>query len=437
MVASDGFVVFDLETTGLNPKKSDRIVEIGVVHVSREGEMTEQWQTLLNPERDLGPTRIHGIRGADVRDAPRFSGVADELRELFDNRTIVAHNASFDTRFLVAEWERAGLIDDSDWGISALCTMQLGSKLIPGAGRTLADCCAAFDIDNHNAHAALSDARATARLLSEYMRLPGTSDVWESSLSVGFDAKRVRTFGQRIAPHPRSLGDLASAATKNAADERPSERWSQIVADLPDLTVKNETERDYLALLDKSLSDYILDIEEAMELAQLALDLGLERKRSRQLESQFFDQVVATAWADGELTTAEKGQLRQIALALKIAESRLEAALKRQSVPLVASAPSRAPEVVSETIPAGAMVVLTGDMRTSREAWTQRLTQAGFVVHPAVTKKVDLVIAEDEDSLSGKARKARKYGIPILSEVQMENYLAGNRTDDMAVRGVK
>lgn len=76
-------------------------------------------------------------------------------------------------------------------------------------------------------------------------------------------------------------------------------------------------------------------------------------------------------------------------------------------------------------------------MRTSREAWTQRLTQAGFVVHPAVTKKVDLVMAEDEDSLSGKARKARKYGIPILSEVQKENYLTGNRTDDMAVRGVK
>lgn len=437
MVASDGFVVFDLETTGLNPKRSDRIVEIGVVHVSREGEMTEQWQTLLNPERDLGPTRIHGIRGADVRDAPRFSGIADELRELFDNRTIVAHNASFDTRFLLSEWERAGLLAGSSLDLSALCTMQLASKLIPGAGRALADCCAAFDITNDNAHSALSDARATANLLSEYMRLPGTSDVWDSSLTSGFDARRIRTYGQRSAPCPRSLAEPAVAAGTSVTGERPPERWSRVVADLPDMTVNDESERDYLALLDKSLSDYILDIEEAMELAQLALDLGLERARSRQLESQFFDQVVAAAWEDGQLTAAEKDQLRQIALALRITEPRLVEALKPRFAPTVSAYPSIKPDAIFETISVGAMVVLTGDMRVSREIWTQRLSQAGYVVHPAVTKKVDLVVAEDVDSLSGKAQKARKYGIPIMSEDQLETFLASSETAYMTAQSVK
>lgn len=435
-VASDGFVVFDLETTGINPKRSDRIVEIGVVHVSREGEVTEQWQSLLNPERDLGPTRIHGIRGADVHDAPRFSGIADHLRELLDNRTIVAHNASFDTRFLLAEWERAGLVDDSNLSLSALCTMQLASKLIPGAGRSLADCCAAFDIPNDNAHSALSDARATASLLSQYMRLPGTSDVWDSSLSSGFDSTRIRTYGQRSAPYPRSLAESAVDAASSVPSERPRERWSRVVADLPDMTVNDENERDYLALLDKSLSDYILDIEEAMELAQLASDLGLERSRSRQLESQFFDQVVAAAWEDGELTAAEKEQLHQVALALTIAESRLSEALKPRFTPTVSAYPAIEPDAVSETFSVGAMIVLTGDMRVSREVWTQRLSQAGYVVHPAVTKKVDLVVAEDVDSLSGKAQKARKYGIPILSEDQMESFLASGRTSDRAAQGV-
>ena len=203
------------------------------------------------------------------------------------------------------------------------------------------------------------------------------------------------------------------------------------------MTVNDENERDYLALLDKSLSDYILDIEEAMELAQLALDLGLERGRSRQLESQFFDQVVAAAWADGELTAAEKDQLRQIALALTITEPRLIEALKPRFAPTVSACPSTEPDAISETIPVGAMIVLTGDMRVSREVWTQRLSQAGYVVHPAVTKKVDLVVAEDVDSLSGKAQKARKYGIPIMSEDQMETFLASSETSCMAGQSVK
>lgn len=62
------------------------------------------------------------------------------------------------------------------------------------------------------------------------------------------------------------------------------------------------------------------------------------------------------------------------------------------------------------------MVVLTGEMMRERSAWEADLRKRGFVPHPTVTKKVALVVAADPDSLSGKAKKARDYGIPIVGE---------------------
>jgi len=71
----------------------------------------------------------------------------------------------------------------------------------------------------------------------------------------------------------------------------------------------------------------------------------------------------------------------------------------------------------------GDLVVLTGDMRRNREDWHRELEQRGFVPRPAITKKVKLVVASDPDSLSGKARKARDYGITIVNEAGLERLL--------------
>lgn len=71
----------------------------------------------------------------------------------------------------------------------------------------------------------------------------------------------------------------------------------------------------------------------------------------------------------------------------------------------------------------GDLIVLTGDMARSREHWQCELRERGFVPWDAVTKKVKLVAAADPDSLSGKARKARDYGIPIVSEAGLADVL--------------
>jgi DNA polymerase-3 subunit epsilon len=64
----------------------------------------------------------------------------------------------------------------------------------------------------------------------------------------------------------------------------------------------------------------------------------------------------------------------------------------------------------------GDKIVLTGEMTRSRSDWENELSALGYVPWPSVTKQVTLVVAADHDSLSGKARKARDYGIPVVEE---------------------
>src|SRR5215217_494895 len=101
-----GYTVIDLETTGLVPQKHDRIVEIGVVFVSDQGVVEGQWSTLVDPQRDVGPTRIHGITARDVLGAPTFAQIAPLLIESIAGRTLVAHNARFDAGFIDYEFAR-------------------------------------------------------------------------------------------------------------------------------------------------------------------------------------------------------------------------------------------------------------------------------------------------------------------------------------------
>ena len=100
------FVVLDTETTGLF--KNDRIVEIGAI-VIQGNEILEEWSTLINPNRDLGPIHIHGITPTMVSMAPSFAEIANDLARLLNGRTLVCHNAHFDIRMLSQEFNRLGI----------------------------------------------------------------------------------------------------------------------------------------------------------------------------------------------------------------------------------------------------------------------------------------------------------------------------------------
>ena len=160
-----GFAVVDFETTGLSPAKGDRAIEIGLVHVAPDGTLEDEHETLIHVDRSVGASWVHHITARDLLHAPDFEGIAHELRDLLAGRVFVAHNVSFDSRFLLAEYSRMGASIPVHQS-TMLCTMKLSRSLI-GRGK-LSDCCDYFGIANEDAHSALGDAHATALLLGVY-----------------------------------------------------------------------------------------------------------------------------------------------------------------------------------------------------------------------------------------------------------------------------
>ena len=90
------YAVIDVETTGLRASWHDRIIEIAVVHPDADGRVQNEWCSLVNPDRDLGPQHIHGISAAEAERAPAFARLAGTVADLLRGRTLVAHNGLLD-----------------------------------------------------------------------------------------------------------------------------------------------------------------------------------------------------------------------------------------------------------------------------------------------------------------------------------------------------
>lgn len=402
------FAVVDFETTGILPSYHHRVVEIGVAHVDDDGTITGRWETLVNPERDLGPQRIHGIRASDILDAPTFSDIAGEFAELLRGRVFAAHNAAFDLRFLEAEFERAGYWLDG--GTPSVCTMTLSKSFGLGGTCSLLHACLAYGIDHSREHTAGDDSYAAAQLLTAYYRAsstwPGWSEYWERTAHSG----RMYAY-----PTARATG-VAWKARVDIPSEPPS-FLERISTD----AVRDEVEgaaAEYLALLDRCLLDGYISVEEGAQLADVARGLGLTRESVDSIHRDYFIELEHRAWADDVLTEDEKADLRAVGALLQLGEEMIAAAVDDVR-PDTADTPGQ----FAFTVTPGDHIVLTGDMVRARSDWEDELRARGLLPHPTVTKKTALVAAADPDSLSGKAKKARDYGIPIVSEAGLRKLL--------------
>ena len=157
------FSVIDIETTGLSPRKHDRILEIGIAKMNASGEIIETFETLFNPHRDVGPTRIHGISASMLTEAPTFEQIASPLLDFIHNTALVAHNAPFDLSFIMYELQRSGITIGE---ISNICTSDLCRKLVSDAPSfKLSALCEYFEIETRPQRSALADSIETAHLL--------------------------------------------------------------------------------------------------------------------------------------------------------------------------------------------------------------------------------------------------------------------------------
>lgn len=168
-------VLIDLETTGLRAT-SDRIIEVAAVRQER-GCPPKVLHTLVDPQqRDVGATSIHHITPEMVRGAPTINAVLPLLAPLCEGAVMVAHNASFEHRFLTAEMARCG----GQWGMPRMCTLALARRIHPErkhtVGHRLGDLVALYGLEVKNAHTALGDVRMMSGLLGAMVRRASTED---------------------------------------------------------------------------------------------------------------------------------------------------------------------------------------------------------------------------------------------------------------------
>lgn len=315
----------------------------------------------------------------------------------------MAHNASFDRRLVHAEFARAG------WDVPlvaehCVCTMQWAGRLVLHASRALAGCCAHLGIPLVDAHSASADATATAHLLRYYLAQHRPAP-WRDVLGVA-----------GAAPWPRIERSPFSVTVRGAAQPRQVPLLERIANELPHTGGTWEQEQ-YLAMLDRALLDRVLSVREQDGLVAIATELGIDREAARGLHIAYFEALARLAWADRVLTEAEVADLEAVAGLLGLSEAEVERSIDAVSAAEASGEPmAETPSVQAFKLKPGDLVEFTGEMSVPREVWMERATAVGLVPWSNVTKKVALVVAADPDSLSGKARKAADYGIPIVNE---------------------
>jgi len=170
-------IVLDTETTGLDPKKGDRIIEIGCLELENLQPTGRQFQAYINPERSVSEktVEITGLTDADLIDKPVFADVVERFLEFISDDPLIIHNASFDMGFLNAELERAQrpILSRN----KVIDTLDMARKKFPGSPASLDALCRRFNIDNSNRekHGAILDSELLADVYLELMggRQPG------------------------------------------------------------------------------------------------------------------------------------------------------------------------------------------------------------------------------------------------------------------------
>lgn len=198
-------IVLDTETTGIDPRKGHRLIEIGCIEIEDLLPTGRTFHHYVDPEREIEPdaTRVHGITNAQVRGKPKFASICDQLIEFIGDSKIIAHNAAFDRGFINMELERHGKPSppDEQW----IDTLEIARHKFPGMANSLDALCKRYNISlaERDLHGALIDARLLA---SVYLELLGGKErgLGLEMASAVADAAQVANFVS-YGPRPRPL----------------------------------------------------------------------------------------------------------------------------------------------------------------------------------------------------------------------------------------
>ena len=381
------FVVIDTETTGVF--KKDRIVEIALVLV-KSGAIKETWSTLINPMRDISNSQIHGITPNMVSAAPVFSEVANDIARFINGRILVGHNVSFDIRMLRQEFDRIGIV--ADFG-NNFCTMSAARSFTGISNCSLSEVCKEFNIQNEKMHSALGDATSTAHIFKILQE--DVQEISPTSIAVASDKLPARTLNRE------ALSGEISNKDKHIHN---------FINKVP-FPTSEQRYISYLQLLNLVLQDLHISDDEWAELKTWANDLNINESELDELHTGYLESFLQAALRDNVVTSLERDVLNRLSNALGI-----EIEVPSSDLINVSS---------NENIKPGMKVCFTGEAIDEEGTRIPRFEletlAAKFGLYPVSTvsnRSCNLLVAVDTTSMSGKAKKARDAGIPIISTEQ-------------------
>ncbi len=408
------FSLIDLETTGLF--KNDRIVEISIRKVDFQGNEIEHLNTLVNPERDVGPQSIHKISALDVQNAPVFSELVGNILSIIDNSVLVGHNINgFDIKFLSKEFEKAGLnfiyneentLDSLRFAKELKYPLKLEKlykSIVKGSS-----------IKKINFHKASEDTKALLNIFK-------TNDFknWVLRQQV------TPIFFEDIPEKSKSLATRGEGL-ESVSSFIESIKYSEKIIDLE---FDEFNLNQYSIALQSYIEDKEVSDEEIRKIQEFVSEFNISIDEARQIHKHILDTYTDIALLDSKITDEEMYKLRQISKLLGI-ENYLEESIENSGNNNIKN------KLLDKTISVlplkresnfyiedlkGKLVCFTGDILVvssgqeyDKDGLTSVSKNKGINISSTLNKKVDILVAQDVFSQSSKIQKAKNYGIRIL-----------------------
>jgi DNA polymerase-3 subunit epsilon len=218
-------IVLDTETTGINPKLGNRVIEIGCVELVDRKLTGNNFHRYINPDRDSeeGALAVHGLTTEFLSDKPRFHEIAAELRDYIQGAEVIIHNAPFDLGFLNHEYRALNMPPFDDYINGVIDTLVQAKELRPGKRNSLDALCDFYGISNahRKLHGALLDAELLADVYLSMTRGQNSlgMDIEEEQSAGGIQLEQValaeilivRASGDELAAHEELLNGLDKA----------------------------------------------------------------------------------------------------------------------------------------------------------------------------------------------------------------------------------
>jgi DNA polymerase-3 subunit epsilon len=411
-----GYAVIDCETTGLNKTGSDRIAEIAIATYDMGFNLTGQYETLINPEQDLGMTSLHGINGLMASNAPKFEQVMDSIAHLLHDRIIIGHNVEFDLKFIAHEFSKEKI--DLQWKGSYLDTLKMAKDAnLVSENNQLSTLCSHFGIPLLHAHSAMADVIATGKLFQALLN---------------FSHNGVPSLAAPLQVSSQMSSDVSKWIPREVINQKISipYNWDGFLQQLPK-TGKELSPQDkytYLNSLHLCLINNAFTYKEGEVMEGLIRFFSLSHQQVIELNEEYIFALLSHDLTRNGNSVSDFSSVRTALEFTGVEESRVVGmrgeVLNNQGMVSTGLQTFQSLFSLNE----GDGLVITGEeFSKSKQHLKATLQSAGFRVLPSTTKSgTKALIANDPYSLSNKATTARRFGIPILTEGTIERLISNS-----------